>query len=39
MHMQSTLKNTKEFSEEDITNFVADRITHTRSGMNDKCRQ
>lgn len=34
MMMIDTLKNTKEFSEEDITNFV-DRITHSRSsGMN-----
>ena len=33
MMMIDTLKNTKEFSEEDITNFV-DRIAHTRSGMN-----
>ena len=32
MMMIDTLKKTKEFSEEDITNFV-DRITHT-SGMN-----
>jgi predicted transcriptional regulator len=31
--MIDTLKNSKEFSEEDITNFV-DRITHSRSGMN-----
>src|SRR6185437_15167091 len=30
MMMIDTLKNTKEFSEEDITNFV-DRITHTSS--------
>jgi len=33
MMMIDTLKNSKEFSEEDITNFV-DRITHSRSGMN-----
>jgi len=34
MMMIDTLKNTKEFSEEDITNFV-DSITHTRrSSMN-----
>jgi predicted transcriptional regulator len=33
MMMIDTLKNTKEFSEEDITNFV-DRITYTSSGMN-----
>jgi predicted transcriptional regulator len=33
MMMIDTLKNTKEFSEEDITNFV-DRITHTSSRMN-----
>jgi hypothetical protein len=32
MMMIDTLKNTQEFSEEDITNFV-DRITHTSSGM------
>jgi len=31
--MIDTLKNSKEFSEEDITNFV-DRITHSRSGVN-----
>jgi len=33
MMMIDTLKNSKEFSEEDITNFV-DRITHSRNGMN-----
>ena len=33
MMMIDSLKNTEEFSEEDITNFV-DSITHTRSGMN-----
>jgi hypothetical protein len=33
MMMIDTLKNSKEFSEEDMTNFV-DRITHSRSGMN-----
>jgi hypothetical protein len=33
MIMIDTLKNTKEFSEKDITNFV-DRITYTSSGMN-----
>jgi predicted transcriptional regulator len=33
MMMIDTLKNTKEFSEEDITNFV-DSITHTSSRMN-----
>jgi predicted transcriptional regulator len=33
MMMIDTLKNTKEFSEEDIKNFV-DRIAHTSSGMN-----
>ncbi len=33
MMMIDTLKNSKEFSEEDITNFV-DRITHSRSSMN-----
>jgi predicted transcriptional regulator len=33
MMMIDTLKNTKEFSEEDIKNFV-DRIAHTSSGRN-----